>query len=552
MRGTALRSESWSDPRVPAADVCVLRYVLGKWAKMQPAKDYAVFTNQRAWSYHDTLIRAKATASALASLGVRQGDHVACWLPIGADALQAMLGINYLGAVYVPFNTAYKGNLLAHVIANSGAQILIAHASLLHQLDTVDTAQLTTVISLSDDHTAARSNASELNCIDREGFELYGVEPPPLTRPICPWDMQSIIYTSGTTGPSKGVMSSYLHAYSNMGPEAWPVIQASDRYLITLPMFHIGGSFICNIMLCHDGSVAMAGDFRTQDFWPAVRKTEATVVFLLGVMATFITKQAPSMTDAQNSLRSVFVVPLIDNVQGFAVRFGVDVYTIFNMTEVATPTFSAINPAQAGTCGVAREGVELRLVDAFDCEVPQGKVGEMIVRTDRPWAMTHGYHKNPEATLAAWRNGWFHTGDAFRQDSNGNFYFVDRLKDAIRRRGENISSFEVEVEAIAHAHVREAAAIPVANELGDDDVMLVVATVGDTQLSPRSLFDFLVPRMATYMLPRFIEVVSTLPKTPTAKVQKHILRASGVSPKTWDRERAGIHVGRSGITYNTD
>ena len=210
---------------------------------------------------------------------------------------------------------------------------------------------------------------------------------------------------------------------------------------------------------------------------------------------------------------------------------GVDVYTIFNMTEVATPVFSELNPTQLGTCGRARDGVEVRLVDENDCEVAPGEVGEMMVRMDRPWAMNHGYYKNPEATVKAWRNGWFHTGDAFRRDAEGNLYFVDRMKDAIRRRGENISSFEVESEVAANPAVREAAAIPVPSELGEDEVMVVIAPVAEQRIDPEALFDFLVPRMAHFMLPRYIRVVDELPKTPTAKVQKHLLREDGVTAR---------------------
>ena len=348
------------------------------------------------------------------------------------------------------------------------------------------------------------------------------------------------------------ILSSYLHAYSNTGPEAWPVIRADDRYLVTLPMFHIGGSFICNTMLCHGGSVAIDSEFSTDRFWATVKKTGATVVFLLGVMATFLAKRAPSPEDRDHNMRLMFMVPLMDDVASFAERFGVDVYTIFNMTEVATPTFSAPNPRQLGTCGRVRDGVEVRLVDAFDCEVELGTVGEMIVRMDRPWSMNHGYYKNPHATVDAWRNGWFHTGDAFRQDEGGNFYFVDRIKDAIRHRGENISSFEVESEVVAYPGVLEAAAIPVANDYGDDDVMIVVAPLAPGAVEANALFDFLVPRMAHFMLPRYVRVVDALPKTPTAKVQKHLLRAAGIDADTWDRDAEGIRVTRRGVVRAAD
>ena len=536
-------TDPWTDPRIPPSDVCVLRYVLDKWADRQPDKPFAVFGDGTCWTYRETRERAIRTATALAAIGVGQGEHVAIWLPIGAHALQAMLGINYLGAVSVPFNTAYRGRLLEHVIDNSDARLLIADAGLAPRLTGVDLASLHTVIALGGDAPAVPG----LRILDEAAFARSDAELPDLERPIRPWDTQSIVYTSGTTGPSKGVLSSYLHAWSNMGPEAWPVVGPDDRYLITLPMFHIGGSFICNAMLCHGGSVGMAGEFHTDTFWESVKATGSTVAFLLGVMATFLIKRPAAAEDRDHSLRTIFMVPLSEEVEAFSKRFDADVYTIFNMTEVATPTFSAANPGARGTCGRARVGVEVRLVDEHVCEVPVGDVGEMMVRMDRPWGMNHGYHKNPEATALAWQHGWFHTGDAFRRDAEGNYYFVDRMKDAIRRRGENISSFEVEAEVSAHPAVREAAAIPIPAAAGEDEVMVVVASVAGATIDPSALFDFLAARMTHFMLPRYVRVVDALPKTPTAKVQKHLLREEGVTADTWDRHSAGIRVTRNGV-----
>lgn len=212
------------------------------------------------------------------------------------------------------------------------------------------------------------------------------------------------------------------------------------------------------------------------------------------------------------------------------------------MTEISTPIISEPNPRVRGTCGKARPGVEVRLVDENDCEVPPGKTGEMILRTDRPWGMNSGYYKNAEATAKAWRNGWFHTGDAFQRDEEGNYFFVDRMKDAIRRRGENISSFEVEAEVAAHPDVSEAAAVAVPSDLAEDDVMVILAPVEGRSLDPAELIDWLRPRMAYFMIPRYVRVLPALPKTPSNKVLKHELRAEGVTPDTWDRDAAGIRL----------
>jgi len=261
-------------------------------------------------------------------------------------------------------------------------------------------------------------------------------------------------------------------------------------------------------------------------------------------MTRFLLNQPPSSRDRDHPLRAVITVPWNQDSLAVARRFGIDMHTAFNMTELATPIRSQANPPVLGTCGQARPGVECRVVDENDMEVPTGTVGELIVRTSRPWEITQGYYKNPEATARVWRNGWFHTGDGFRRDADGNFFFVDRMKDAIRRRGENISSFEVESEASAHPDVRECAAIPVPSEVGEDEVMLVVVPVAGRDVDPLALLRFLEPRMAAYMLPRYVRQLDQLPKTPTAKVEKHRLRSEGVTADTWDREAHGVTVRR--------
>ncbi|GAB4141779.1 MAG: ATP-dependent acyl-CoA ligase [Sphingomonadales bacterium] len=527
------------DPRIPPRERCVLRYVMDHWAQQRGDQTYAIFADGSRWSYSELRQRTIAMAVGLQKLGVGQGDHVAVWLPNGPEHLLAFYAINYLGAVFVPFNTAYKGRLLAHVLDNADAKVLICHGQLADRLAEVDTGPVETVVLLGEGAAPSHLRAAAFQSLTGAEAELA-----PLTRPIEPWDPQSIIYTSGTTGPSKGVLSSYLHMFSNAGPESWPFVTGDDRFLINMPLFHIGGMGVSYVMLVRGGSIAMMNGFDTETFWDFVRDTECTVAFLLGVMATFLLKRPPSPRDHDHRLRLVFMVPLSESADAFKARFGADVYTIFNMTEISSPIVSEPNPPKLGTCGQMRAGVDVRLVDDNDCEVPIGAVGEMIVRTDRPWAMMRGYYKNPEATAKAWRNGWFHTGDGFRRDGDGYYYFVDRIKDAIRRRGENISSFEVEAELVAHPAVREAAAIGVPSEYGEDEVMAVVAPVAGESIDPAQLIEFLQDRMPYFMVPRYVRVMSDLPKTPSSKVQKASLRAEGITADCWDREAAQIKIKR--------
>jgi crotonobetaine/carnitine-CoA ligase len=527
------------DPRIPARESCVTRYLLQRWANERPDKVFAVFEDGETWTYRQLDETVRQLAAGLASLGIQRGEHVAVWMFDGKEAIMTFFAINYLGAVFVPFNTAYKGRILEHVLENSDARVMVAHAQLIERLAGIDTARLESVVSVG-----GTPESIPLAICDYEDIATSQASLPELASPIEPWDTQSIIYTSGTTGPSKGVLSSYLHIFTNAGPETWHFVTGNDRFLINMPIFHIGGMGVIFVMLARGGSIAVMDTFTTEKFWPFVRETHTTTVFLLGVMATFLLKQPPSADDRKHDVRVAFMVPLTETCVEFTERFGADVYTIFNMTEISSPIVSEPNPTKRGTCGKARPGVEVRLVDANDCEVATGEIGEMIVRTDRPWAMNHGYYKRPDATAAAWRNGWFHTGDCFRQDEEGYFYFVDRMKDAIRRRGENISSFEVEAEVVAYPGVREAAAYAVPSELGEDEVMISVAAVDESGIDEVDLMRFLGERMAYFMIPRYVRVLDQLPKTPSSKVLKHILREQGVTPDTWDREAHNIKFRR--------
>ena len=377
-------AKAWRDPRVPADVDCVLRPLLERRAAETPDKVFALFADGSAWTYREAREAARRAAVGFHRLGVAQGDTVLSWLPNGPEALRVWFGLNYLGAVYVPINLAYRGGILEHVVDNADARLIVAHAQLLPRLEPIRRSRLADAVVVGG--TVGAIDGLTLH--DEAALVSADADLPPLARQIAPWDTQSIIYTSGTTGPSKGVMSSYLQLYS-MGVESLFFAGHEDRCMVNLPLFRVGGTAAVYAMLAKGGSIAVVDAFDTARFWSTVRDTGTTTAILLGVMASFLAKQAPSPEDREHPLRTAIMVPL-------------------------------------------GEG------DEHDCEVEPGAVGELIVRTDRPWAMNHGYFRNPEATARAWRNGWFHTGDAFRVDASGNYFFVDRMKDAIRRRGENI------------------------------------------------------------------------------------------------------------------
>lgn len=531
------------DPRMPVADECVLRNLLDNWAETQPDKVWAHFQDGREWTYPEMQARARRVSGALYSLGVRQKDKVFAWLPNGSDFLETWFGTNYMGAVYVSANIAYRGGILEHVIRLANAKVGIIHADLLPRLSEIEIPHLESVIVIGGPATGTYPGITLYDAALLQ--EDHGSAP--LDAPIQPWDDVYVIYTSGTTGLSKAVLSSYVHAYSFFG-EAFPhLVGRDERHLVFLPMFHAGGTAPTYSQLITGGSVAIVESFKTSEFWDTIRETQATTACLLGVMAPFLLKQPPREGDKSHTLKAVSITPLSEDAREFGKRFGVNLCTGYGMSETCGPVSTELNPPKLGISGRLRPGFQARLVDENDCEVPIGEVGEFILRADRPWQLLTEYYGDPAATAAAWRNGWFHTGDLLRKDEEGYYYFVDRKKDAIRRRGENISSHEVEMEILKHPLIREAAAFAAKSDVAEDEVMVCISTREDNRIDSRELISFLIPRMPHYMVPRYVRIMTELPKTPTGKVMKDALRKQGVTSDTWDREKEGIIIKRQKI-----
>jgi carnitine-CoA ligase len=526
--------------RLPTREECVVRDLLIGCAAQCPEREFVLFESGERWTYGKTLERVRRYAAGLDALGVGRGDFVLSWQANGPMAVTTFLALNFLGAVYVPINTSYRGKVLEHVVRKSGARLMLGDGRLIDRLASIDESSLEAVVVIGDE----RPELPGVRLICEDALTAAGDLPP--AHEIAPWDTHMVIYTSGTTGPSKGVLSSYIHSctaargFRNIGP--------GDRNLMQLPMFHVGGPYALLWALIYAGSTVVIEAFSVSRFWDIVRRYEITTVGLLGAMAQFLLKQPESPTDTDHPLRSVIIAPFDENAIAFGKRFGVPTYTEFNMTELSVPLWAGPDPAAPGTCGRAQPGVDLRLVDEHDIEVPAGSAGELIVRADLPWTMSHGYLNDPEATAKAWRNGWFHTGDLLRRDTEGNYFFVDRLKDVLRRRGENISSFEVEGAILTHPHVREAAVVPVPGEGSEDEVLAVIVRVPGSELEPAELIEFLRDKLAYFMIPRFIRMLDELPKTPTQKVEKHALRAAGVTADAWDRVAAGMQIERDRLS----
>jgi crotonobetaine/carnitine-CoA ligase len=474
-------------------------------------------------------------AAAYQRLGVDAGDTVLTMLPNRLEAFSAWLGAAWLRAIEVPVNTAYRGYLLRHVLNDSRATVMVVDERFVPVLAEVasELEHLRTVVVLGD---ASVAGAIDLPVLDVQEF-LEGAEPKELDGPAH-YDTACMIYTSGTTGPSKGVLMSWRELYEFPGYMPDGFFVTGRGYYLVLPLFHVSGKQGIWSAALYGARLVIRDGFSVSNFWSDIKAYDCPTTSLLGAMGAMLFKAPPHPDEEGSPLESVSMGPMIAELDEFRERFGVRVTSGFGMTEIGVALATdGYNVSDWRSCGRPRAGYDLRIVDGYDEEVPVGTVGELVVRTAEPWMVCSGYWNQPEKNAAVWRNGWFHTGDGFRKDEAGNFYFCDRIKDAIRRRGENISSFEVEAYAMEHDGVLEVAAIGVASDVTEEDVKIVVVRKPDQELEAAELHEFLRPRMPKFMVPRYIEFVDALPKTPTLRVQKVELRRDPVNAKTWDAEK---------------
>ncbi len=531
---------AWFDPAMPVREASVLPCLLATRAAATPARDFLLFEDGKRWTYGETHALARRAATGLRRLGVRAGDNVLVWLPNGPDAIRAWFGSNLAGACFAPLNIAYRGRLLAHAIEQSGARVMVVHAGLVDRLLEIPATQLETLIIVGE-RPAGFDWAGTVVGAESLEVEDDGATDAHVER----WDAQTIIFTSGTTGPSKGVLCSYLQIYTTARTQ-YGYMNCEDRILIELPLFHIAGVGSIMGTLVSGCSAVLCESFSTDRFWERVRRFGATTTSgLIGSMPAFLLKLPPQPDDADNTLRHA-IAPLTRQAIELAQRHNFHYSSGFNMTELSVPLATDVDTDVTASCGRPRSGCECRIVDANDIECPPGVPGELVVRHDLPWTTSLGYINQPEANARAWRNGWFHTGDLLYRDEKGDFFFVDRLKDSIRRRGENISSVEVEAEVFAFPGVAEVAAVGVPSADGDQDVLIAVAaTPGSRPIDAVELVRFLIPRMPHYMVPRYVRVMASLPKTPTNKIRKVEIREQGVTPDCMDRVASGIEVRRT-------
>ncbi|MCE9657497.1 MAG: AMP-binding protein [Burkholderiales bacterium] len=493
-----------------------------------------------AWSHRELPGRAAARGAALRAAGVGRGDRVALLCANRAELLETFVACGWIGAVAVPINTASMGPQIEYVLRDSGARLLVVDEAFVGRLATTGLGDSALDrIWIVGQATAGAKAATGVPCAAFPPLpSLAAVAEEPA---VLPSDPLAILYTSGTTGPAKGVLCSHaqfhwwgVHSAAVLG------VVAGDVLCTTLPLFHINALNTFAQASLAGASVVFEPRFSASAFWPTMQERRATVVYLLGAMVPILLAQPVSDAERGHRVR-VGLGPGVpaSAVAAFRERTGVPLIEGYGSTETNFVIASAPDRSRPGCMGWLRPGFEARVVDASDIELPAGEAGELLLRADEPFAFSSGYFGKPEATVAAWRNLWFHTGDRVVREADGAFRFVDRIKDAIRRRGENISSYEVEQVLQSHPAVAAVAVYPVRSELAEDEVMAaLVARPGET-LDPAELARFCATRLPYFAIPRFVDVVAELPRTENGKVQKYKLRERGVTATAWDRSGAG-------------
>jgi crotonobetaine/carnitine-CoA ligase len=490
---------------------------------------------------------AHRIANALAELGVRRGDRVATLVENSSEAMLAWWGIVIGGAVAVPINTAYKGDYLRHQLVDSGSTVLVVEQSLLDRAERV-------AAESGVRHLVVVGEAPAVAGVETHTWqELLGADDREPSVTIRPADLATFIYTGGTTGPSKGCMLShhYHGALSRQIGICWKRT-ADDVVWTPLPLFHFNALVTAVLgSLVYGGRSAIYSRFSVSNFWPEMNRVGATVTSTLGTMAYLLAHDIdrPEMPrsgapEANTSLRLIGAAPLPVEVDSILKeRFGVDTFSgAYGVTEASLiswqPPGTDNKPNAAGV--INDEYFDVRIFDDDDFELPRGTDGEIVIRPKRPHTMFEGYWGRPEATVATSANWWYHTGDIGRIDDEDYLFFVDRKADYLRRRGENISSFDVERILMSHGALADVAVHAVPSALTEDDLKVTATIAEGKSITEEELFRWCIDELPYFALPRYIEFRAELPRSPVGRVLKRELRDDGVTDATWDVEQSGI------------
>ena len=524
--------------------------VIGPWIVEKAQRNgnkVALEVAGRAKTYREIEQGSRRLAAGLQQLGLEAGEHASLMMVNSLENVDAWFALCRAGIVEVPINHANRGYLLQYIIDQSDSVALVVDEQFIDRI--VDVAADLPKLR----HLVVNRESDGPLDIDLPGHmtvhdlaDVYSdaefIEPE-----LQASDTSVILYTSGTTGPSKGVLLSH-EANLNLARHCvWLMgYQATDVLYTVFPLFHINAKYTSVMAAMEaDATLIMDTRFSASTFWDTVRDKGITAFNYQGALLLMLFKQPERPADAENTVRIAFGAPCpVDIWRPFEERFGLHLVEVYGMTEIAIATENRLGETRVGTAGRESANFWVRILNADDEVCLPGVPGEICVRPKKPNVLFKGYYGQDDYSVHAFRNMWFHTGDRGVMDEDGYITFIDRMKDCIRRRGENISSFEVEKVVDTHDAVLESAAYGVSSELSEEEVMIAVVRQPDARVTPAELLDHCQPRMAHFAVPRYVRFVDELPKTPSQRIQKYKLREDGVTEDTWDREATGYEVQR--------
>lgn len=498
------------------------------------------------WTFGELNAQVNRLAHGFLANGIGKGDFVALFLPNCPEFVLVWFALSKIGAIELALSDAYKAEFLLHPLRLSGAKWMVTNTELSERVAECGSAlgQLENVILVGVDDvpepTARALPSSRLHTLD--AFETASEQNPGI--PVSPEDPAAVLMTSGTTGPSKGVVMRHSQLYFFAEEDVQLTrLTADDVYMTGFPLFHGNAQFLTVYPCLIAGArCVLYPRFSASQWSERAYRSGATVTNLLGATMSFILDAPSSEHDSSHHIRCIYAAPLAPDLAGdFTRRFGVSDYVDgFGQTEISNVFMTPPDtPRPPGASGVlVNQWFDIMLVDPKSGEeVAEGEAGELWVRPKAPGIIAHEYLGMPEKTVEAWRDLWFHTGDAMKRDALGWYYFVDRVKDSLRRRGENISSFEVERAVLSHPRIAQCAVVGVRadEKAGEDEVLACVVLDGAGDLDFHSLIAHCEEHLPNFMVPRYVEVMSALPLTATEKVKKKDLRSRGITATTWDR-----------------
>ena len=516
--------------------------VLAKQVSQNPHKIAVSFIGGTSFTYTQAHAISLKVAAGLAKQGVVAGDNVASLLPNVPEFCELWWGCHQVDAVLVGLNPELVGSFLVHVLNLCEAKILVCQQAHLPIVAAIADKLLHLKKIVVPDNVSTKQCANFALVSFSSLQNCTGKAP---TSQASSQDLAALMFTSGTTGPSKAVMMPHAHCYLyGLGTIENLDLQTEDRYYITMPIFHCNG-FLMQLYGCLiKGATAVIRDkFSASNWMKDIRQYDITHTNLLGVMSEFIDRQPCSDKDKDHKLKVIAAAPATPKlIDSFEQRFAVKMVELYGMSEANIPLYSPLDAPRKGSCGKVYERFfEVRIAHPeTDMPLQAEEVGEIQVRPKMSGGFMAGYYRMPEETVKAWKNLWFHTGDAGKYDQDGYFYFIDRIKDCIRRRGENISSFEVEKVIFDYPGIEECAVIAVPSEIpgGEDEIMAVIECA--TELDPKLVITHCQQGMPAFAVPRYLRLLGSeqIPRTTTNKVRKVALRNSGITNDTYDMQSA--------------